>query len=167
MSNIQWVAAIASRADLDTQTLLVQVVSAWRGAGCHIAGVVGANQSTEAPCAAGHLCDLASGTQIAISEEAGAGKRRAAPGGFTRMAQLLVPQLAQADIVVLSEFGELEKKQRGLWPAFLAATIACKPVLTTSSVEQKQVFERYAPQVQWVLPVLGDILRWSETALRP
>lgn len=169
MSNVQWVAALSNHPEVSAQTLFAHVVAAWCAAGYRVAGVISESEDQQAPCAAGHLRDLTSGTQILVRNSGNTTGADAHPmpgAGLAQMLQLVRPQLAQADFVVLSRFGEPETRQGGLWPLFLAATVAGKPVLTTVSIHEKLPFERYAPQVQYVQPVIEDIMRWGDTALR-
>lgn len=167
MSNVQWVGAFSNVFGPDAQALLVQATNEWRAAGRCVAGLVAENPSAEAGCAAGHLIDLTSGTQVLVVEDATVGLRARKPSkaGLAQAVRLALPQVQQAEIVVISKFGELETKQRGLWPLFMAATIADKPVLTTVEVDHKLAFERYAPQVQYLNPMLEEVLRWSLQAL--
>lgn len=166
MSDVQRVAAFSNLWGPDVQALLVQVASAWRASGARVAGLVAQNPAAEGTCAAGHLRDLASDVQVPVAQSGAAnpGSAKPWPAGIARAVQLIKPQVAQADVVIISQFGALEAKQGGLWPLFLAATVAGKPVLTTVLVEQKQIFERYAPQVQYLQPMLDDVMHWSRTA---
>ena len=165
MSDIQQVAAFSNLPGPDVQALLVQIASAWRAKGFCVAGLVAENPSAEGACAAGHLRDLASDTQVALAPGSGGGTSKPSSTAISQAIQLVRPQIAQADVLIISRFGEMEARQHGLWPLFVAAIVADKPVLTTVLVEQKLVFERYAPQVRYLQPILDDVMTWSKAAL--
>lgn len=158
------VAAIANHEGLDTQALLAQAVVGWRAAGLKVAGALAENRSVEVGCIAGRLRDIASGEQVSMRQEQAPDDPATCllrPEGVTRMAALLLAQIAGADRIVLSKFGKLEARHQGLWPAFEAARAAGRPVLTTVSARQIAEFRAYAPRATWLVSP-EDVLRWGE-----
>ncbi len=58
---------------------------------------------------------------------------------------MVLGQIPDSDVVVLSKFGKLEAAGGGLAPAFAAAIAAGKPVLTTVSELHRDAWQRLAP----------------------
>ena len=120
--------------DKDCQTLLSDAANDWRGARARVVGVLAENGNAAGTCSAAFLRDIDSGRGFSIQLDT-------APTGTTchldtvginEACAELLPQIAQADVVILSKFGKTEAARQGLWAAFSSALTAGKPLLTTA-----------------------------------
>lgn len=106
-----------------------------------------------AECRAGGGCgrlavrDLATGEEIAISQDLGAGSTACNldPGGLARACAAAERAIALGvDVVVLSKFGKLEAARGGLSDAFRAAIAADVPVVTAVAPAMAADWARFA-----------------------
>lgn len=156
------IAAIANSEGQDSQALLFEAAADWRGAGAGVVGLLAENNHAAGVCSAAFLRDIASGRRYSIqldSAPAGTVCHLDAAGMGDACTDLL-PQIAGADVVILSKFGKVEAMQRGLWAAFSDALAAGKPVLTTISAKHVSAWRTFAPQAQWLDPDRQSIDRW-------
>ena len=162
------VAAIANRPGRDAQGLLSQAVARWRKAGLKVVGVLAEDSREEGQCSAAFLRDIASGQRFSIQLDA-------APQGTSchldavavgRACATLLPQIATADIVVLSKFGKTEALGEGLWPAFRGAIEAGTPLLTTVSPKHEAALTAAAPDAVRLEADGGSIDDWWKAAPR-
>lgn len=162
------IAAIANREERDSQALLRAAAEAWRAAGANVVGILAEDGDTEGECSAAFLRDIASGRRFSIhldAAPAGTSCHLDTDGVDDACAGLL-PQIAGADIVVLSKFGKTEAMRRGLWAAFCEATAAGKPLLTTVSAKHRDAWTAFAGDATWLEPESGPIERWRQAADR-
>lgn len=166
MSRPNRIAVIARRDGLDSQALLAAAAAEWKLAGAKVAGILAEDSDEEGACSAAVLRDIASGRSFPIRLDA-------APAGTSCQLDVagvdeacagLLPQIALADVVVLSKFGKTETMRRGLWAAFAEAAAAGKPLLTTVSEKHVQAWKAFAPDAIWLEPGSGSIERWWRTA---
>jgi len=159
------IAVLEGQGALHPQALLAEVVARLRGEGVRVVGVLAEDSDAEGACSAGWLRDIASGTRFSIQLDA-------APAGTTchmdasgieSACDLLLPQLASADLVLLSKFGKLEAMKQGLWRAFTAAEHAGMPLLTTVSSRHADAWKAWAPAAARVAPDLPAIEEWFRT----
>lgn len=162
MSSSSNIAVIANRAGLDSQGLLSKVVAGWRTAGICVAGVLAENNEIAGECSAGFVRNIASGRQFSVHLDAPpAGKTcHLDAGGMEEAASGLLQQIAAADIVVFSKFGKLEAMQGGLWPAFRAAALSGKPLLTTVSPKHLDAWNAFAPHAAWLEGERSALEEW-------
>jgi nucleoside-triphosphatase THEP1 len=136
-----------------------------------VAGVIAESADAEGVCSAGFLRDLASGERFSIQlEKAPAHTSCHLDGsGVNKASAKLIPQIAAADIVILSKFGKLEAEGRGLWSAFEAAIKQGKLVLTTISAKHQEAWDALVPATDWLEGDLAEIRdwhrRWTEPAI--
>lgn len=156
------IAVIANRKGQDCQTLLSAAANDWRGAGNRVVGVLAENSDAEGTCSAAFLWDVVSGRRFSIHLDA-------APAGTTchldtvgisKACAELLSQIAQADVVLLSKFGETEAAQQGLWAAFSSTLAAGKPLLTTVSPNHAGAWTEFAPKAIWLEPDSRSIGQW-------
>src|SRR5690606_1635694 len=114
----------------DTPALLSKLASQWRDAGISVVGLLDEGNDGEGICSAGFLRDIASGIAYSIHLDAplAGSSCHLDPAGVEDASAALLDQIASADLIVLSKFGKLEAMRKGLWPAFLAALAAGKPL---------------------------------------
>jgi len=169
MTGPDTIAAIANREGRDSQALLRAAADAWRAAGANIVGVLAEDGDTEGECSAAFLRDIASGRRFSIHLDA-------APAGTSCHLDMagvddacaaLLPQIAGADIVVLSKFGKTEALRRGLWAAFCEAAAAGKPLLTTVSPKHSEAWAAFSGNAVWLEPERAPIERWRRAAEIP
>lgn len=166
MTRSDAIAAIANREGRDTQALLREAADAWRQAGARVVGVLAEDSDVEGACSAAFLRDIATGKRFSIhldAAPAGTACHLEAAGIDDACAGLL-PQIAGADIVVLSKFGKTEAMRRGLWTAFREAVAAGKPLLTTVSSKHRDAWTAFAGEAVWLEPDGGSIGRWRQAA---
>ena len=168
MNRISAVAFIENRDAGDPQALLAQAAGRLRGEGLRVVGVLAEDNDAEGACSAGFLRDIASGQRFSIQLDA-------APAGTTchmdasgieSACDLLLPQLAAADLVVLSKFGKLEAMGQGLWRAFAAAAATRTPLLTTVSSRHADAWRAWAAEAACIEATIPAVERWW-TAMRP
>lgn len=156
------IAVIANREGRDSQALLSDAAADWLGAGVTVVGVLAENNVIEGTCSAAFLRDIASGRRFSIhldTAPAGTDCHLDAAGIGDACAELL-PQIALADVVLLSKFGKTEAMRQGLWAAFSGAIAAGKPLLTTVSTKHAEAWTAFAPQAVWLKPDIRSIERW-------
>ena len=156
------IAVIANQGSLDAQALLREAVTVWRASGLHVVGVLAENNAAEGECSAGSLRDIVSGETFSIQLDAQPVDTTChldAAGVEAACAHLL-PQVARADVVVLSKFGKLEASQSGLWAVFRAAIATGKPLLTTVSTNFRDAWSEVAPRAAWLTGDLEAVNQW-------
>lgn len=117
-------------------------------------------------CSAAFLRDVALGRRFSIQLDAApAGTScHLDAAGIGEACAGLLPQIAGADIVVLSKFGKTEAAQQGLRAAFSGAIAAGRPLLTTVSPKHAEAWAAFAPRAVWLEPDSGAIERWWQAA---
>lgn len=165
MTRSDAIAVIANREGQDTQAVLRAAADGWRRAGARVVGVLAEDGDVEGECSAAFLRDIASGERFSIQLDA-------APAGTTchldtagidDACAALLPQIADADVVVLSKFGKTEAMRGGLWTAFREAAAAGKPLLTTVSSKHRDAWAAFAGDAVWLEPDGESIERWRQT----
>lgn len=152
MPNSSNIAVIANREGLDSQVLLAKLAADWRASGAKVVGVLAENNEVAGECSAGFVRDIASGRQFSVHLDA------PPPGktchldavGMEDAGSGLLAQIPEADVVIFSKFGKLEAMQGGLWPAFRAAALSGKPLLTTVSPKHLDAWNAFAPHAAWL-----------------
>lgn len=160
------IAAIGNREGHDSQAILSEAAADLRRAGARIVGVLAEDSDIEGACSAAFLRDLASGRRFSIQLDtapAGTTCHLDAAGINEACAQLL-PQMALADVVLLSKFGKTEAMGQGLWAAFSNAIAAGKPLLTTVSPKHAEAWMEFAPDAIWLEPDSRSIEQWWHSA---
>ena len=162
MTRAHAIAIVESRDAGNPQALLSQAVDRLRGAGVRVVGVLAEDNDAEGECSAGFLRDIATGQRFSIQLDAApAGtKCHLDAVGIESACALLLPQLAAADLVVLSKFGKLEAMGQGLWHAFASAAGAGTPLLTTVSSRHREAWNAWAPPAARVEASIPAIERW-------
>ncbi|HMN72018.1 MAG TPA: DUF2478 domain-containing protein [Rhodoblastus sp.] len=166
MSGPSVIAVIANDEVQDAQALLARIVANWRERGLRVAGVLAEDREEEGACSAGFLRDIGTGTRFSIQLDAapaGASCHLDARG-VEGACEALLPQVGDADIVVLSKFGKLEATGQGLWPAFASAASAGIPLLTTVSPRHVAAWNAWAPAAEWLEAGEGSVERWRRQA---
>ena len=147
--------ASVSGGDIESvQALLAAAVAEWRATGSKVVGVIAEPHGLpDRSCGAGVLRDIASGKAYPMFRDAvpSPDSCHLDAAGAANACAAVVDQIASSDLVVLSKFGMLEARRRGLAPAFAAAIAAGKPVLTTVSHKQREAWRTLAPDAV-VLP---------------
>lgn len=164
MTRSDAIAVIANREGRNTQALLREAADAWRQAGARVVGVLAEDGDDEGECSAAFLRDIASGERFSIQLDAApAGTAcHLDTAGIDDACAVLLPQIADADIVVLSKFGKTEAMRRGLWTAFREAVANGKPLLTTVSSKHRDAWTGLAGEAVWLEPDDGSIERWRQ-----
>lgn len=160
------IAALDNSKGLDLQKLLSQMAADWRAQGLAVVGILAENNETEGQCSAAFLRDIVSGRRFSIHLDAapsGTACHLDANGIGNACAELL-PQIAQADVILLSKFGKTEAMRQGLWAAFSHAIAANKPLLTTVSPKQNNAWAAFAPEAARVHPDSCSIEQWWHAA---
>lgn len=160
------IAAIANSARQDAQGLLSEAAAELLEAGFRVVGVLAENNDVEGACSAAFLRDIVSGRRFSIQLDA------APPGatchldaaGIDEACAGILPQIAGADVVVLSKFGKTEAARQGLWAAFSSAISAGKPLLTTVSPRHVEAWTAFAPGAGWLEPHGRSIEQWWQAA---
>lgn len=169
MSGLSVIAVIANNEAQDSQVLLSGMAAHWRKQGLRVAGVLAEDHNGEGACSAGFLRDVGTGARFSIQLDA-------APSGTSchldahgveGACEVLLPQLGDADIVILSKFGKLEAMQQGLWRAFSSATAAGIPLLTTVSSRHRDAWNAWAPEAEWLEAGEIPIELWRQKVLLP
>ena len=166
MTRSDAIAVIANREGRDTQALLRAAADGWGRAGARVVGVLAEDGDAEGECSAAFLRDIASGRRFTIHLDAApAGTScHLDTAGVDDACAGLLPQIAGADIVVLSKFGKTEAARRGLWAAFCEAVAAGKPLLTSVSSRHREAWTAFAGEAVWLEPESGPIERWRQAA---
>ena len=156
--------AVVTAADNDiAQKLLASLAAEWRRAGLKVAGLTTeAHGLADRSCSAGILCDIATGVRFRIHlDEPPAGTSCHLDGsGVSSACAAIIDRIADSDVVVLSKFGKLEAQQKCLYPAFEAALMMGKPILTTVARKHRDTFTAYAPQATSLEPDAAAITAW-------
>ncbi len=149
------IAVIQGAPSAEVQQLFRTLIDHWRPS-AHIAGVTAEDHGLpDRACTAGYLASVTSGERFQIFQDLGAGSKgcHLAGDGAVSAAQAVCRDIAAGcDLVVLSKFGNLEKKGSGLRDAFNAAIEAGIPVLTSVSPAYMAAWEAYAAPLSVVLP---------------
>ena len=160
------IAVIANNEAQDSQALLSRMAAGWRENGWRVAGVLAEDHEGEGACSAGFLRDIGTGARFSI-------QLGAAPAGTSchldargveGVCDVLLPQVGNADIVVLSKFGKLEAMRQGLWRAFASAAAAGIPLLTTVSPRHMAAWNGWAPAAEWLEAEEASLERWRRKA---
>jgi len=160
------IAVIANNEAQDSQVLLARMAANWRKQGLRVAGVLAEDHEGEGACSAGFLRDIGTGARFSIQLDA-------APSGTSchldargveGICDVLLPQVGDADIVILSKFGKLEAMRQGLWRAFACAVAAGIPLLTTVSSRHRQAWTVWAPKAEWLDAGDASLERWRQKA---
>jgi len=156
------IAALANRDGLDSQVLLAAAAAGWSRAGLRVAGLLARNADTGEVCSADILTDIASDRhyRVRLDEAPALTSCHLDVAGMETACAALLGQIDAADIVVLSKFGKLEAMERGLWPAFVAAAAAGKPLLTSVSEKHVAAWTRFAPAGLWLDTDPAAIAGW-------
>lgn len=162
MTGTHTIAVIANREGRNTQALLRAAADAWREAGAKVVGVVAEDDEAGGECSVAFLRDIASQRRFSIRLEAApAGTAcHLDAAGMDDACVGLLPQIAGADVVVLSKFGKTEAMRQGLWAAFRKTVAAGKPLLTTVSAKHREAWAAFAAESVWLEPDNGSIERW-------
>lgn len=164
MTRSDAIAVIANRDGQDTQAVLRAAADAWRRAGASVVGVLAEDGDAEGECSAAFLRDIASGKRFSIQLDAApaATACHLDTAGIDEACAGLLPQITDADVVVLSKFGKTEATRLGLWAAFREAVAAGKPLLTTVSAKHREAWTAFAGEAVWLEPDSGSIERWRQ-----
>ncbi|MCO5145069.1 MAG: DUF2478 domain-containing protein [Aquamicrobium sp.] len=164
MTRSDAIAVVANREGQDTQALLRAAADAWSQAGARVVGVLAEDGDAEGECSAAFLRDIASGRRFSIHLDAApAGTAcHLDTAGIDSACAGLLPQIADADVVVLSKFGKTEAARRGLWMAFREAVAAGKPLLTTVSAKHRDAWTAFVGEAVWLEPDSVSIERWRQ-----
>ncbi|HEX5959158.1 MAG TPA: DUF2478 domain-containing protein [Hyphomicrobiaceae bacterium] len=156
-------AAIEGASGASAQALLADAAVRWRNSGIRVVGLIAEEHDLpDRSCAAGFLRDIASGTRhsIYLAEPPRDTTCHLDAAGAEKAAAAIIEQIATSDLVVLSKFGKLEAKGGGLIPAFAAAQVAGKPILTTVSSLHCAGWRTFAPGAVALLPAAGALDDW-------
>jgi Protein of unknown function (DUF2478) len=164
------IAVVQGAPSADIQVLFRSLAARWRSS-ARLAGVIAEDHGLpDRACAAGYLVSLADGERFRIFQDLGPGAKgcHLAPAGALAAAAAVQSDVAAGcDLVVLSKFGQLEKKGSGLRDAFTAAIEAGIPVLTSVSPAYMAAWESYAaPLSVTIAPDPEQIDAWWQS-VRP
>jgi hypothetical protein len=129
-------AAVKGGDSASVQALFQQAAELWCESGVRVAGLIERNHGLPGrTCNAGVLHDIASGTPYSIFREVVArpDSCHIDVDGAETASKMVLDQIADSDLIILSKFGKLEAASRGLIGAFAAAKRLRKPMLTTVS----------------------------------
>jgi len=142
------IAAITGGDSFEVQELLRGIVADWRAAGIEAVGLIAEGHGLpDRACGAGFMRDVVSGERFSIYRDTAPADTSCHldAAGVDAACRRLLPQIASCDLVVLSKFGKLEAGGAGLAPAFQAARLARKPMLTSVSARQQEAWRAFAP----------------------
>lgn len=145
------------------QALFETQVAEWRADGWKVAGLIGeAHALPNRSCAAGFLRDIATGERFAmyLATPPADTSCHLAAEGVEAACEALIGQIEQSDVVVLSKFGKLEELGSGLRPAFEAAAVAGKPILTTVSEKHRASWAAFTGGTTLIPDKLPAIRAW-------
>lgn len=152
----------ASRSSL-AQVLLKKVVAQWQSTGLSIAGLIEESHGlSDRVCNAGLLRDVVSGEAYSIYlDELPPGKIcHIDASGAERACAAVLAGIEDCDLLVLSKFGKLEAAGGGLFPAFVAANEAGKPVLTTVSEKHLPAWKAFVPDAAVLQAEMSALQDW-------
>jgi nucleoside-triphosphatase THEP1 len=169
MTKVHSIAIIETRDKRDLQLVLSQAVASLSAEGVRVAGTLAEDSEIEGTCSAGYLRDIVTGRRFSIQlGTAPVGtKCHLDAFGIESACDLLLPELAAADLVVLSKFGKLEAMEHGLWRAFSIAARAGTPLLTTVSSRHSDAWQAWAPAVTRLEASVPAIEAWWRALNRP
>jgi hypothetical protein len=159
------IAVVQGAPSADIQVLFRSLTDRWRSS-ARLAGVIAEDHGLpDRACAAGYLVSLADGVQDLGRSATGC---HLAPAGALAAAAAVQSDVAAGcDLVVLSKFGQLEKKGGGLRDAFTTAIEAGIPVLTSVSPAYMAAWESYAASLSvTIAPDPEQIDAWWQS-VRP
>jgi hypothetical protein len=157
------IAAVLADDGAATQSLLVAMVSDWRGSGAKIAGAIGELHGLpDRACGAGFLRDIASGRpyRIYLDAPTRSNSCHLDAAGVASVCQAILDQISTSDLVVLNKFGKLERMGEGLAPAFELAISVGKPVLTTVSDRHRDAWRTFAPDTSFLPADKAALQNW-------
>jgi len=160
------IAVIANNEGKDLQALLSQAAAGWRETGARVVGVLAEDSYVEGVCSAAFLRDIATGRRFSIQLDAvptGTTCHLDATGIADACAELL-PQIASADVVLLSKFGKTEAAGQGLWDAFSTAVMAGEPMLTTITATHVEAWTTSMRDAAWLAGDIPSIEQWWRSA---
>jgi hypothetical protein len=152
---VKKIAVVQGAASTEIQDLFRAFAERWR-LSTRLAGVVAEHHGLpDRACNAGYLRNLGNDERFPIFNDRGAGARgcHLDSAGVTTAAEAVQRDIAAGcDLVLLSKFGWLEAKGRGLFDAFGAAIGAGIPVLTSVSGPSLESWERFAAPLFAIVP---------------
>lgn len=166
MKIMQFVAVIAGRYDIDAESLLANMARTSGEAGNKVIGLQAERASDAVDvCSAGFLRDITSESRFSIAFESAPNGTRCHldAKGFRAACEQLLPQIPEADLVLLSKFGKLEATEEGLWPAFAVAASAGTPILTTVSSQHSEAFKTAVPTATWLDAERVQLMQWWQS----
>lgn len=165
------IAVVQGAPSAEVQQLFRTLIDRWRPL-ARLAGVTAEDHGLpDRACTAGYLVGVTSGERFQIFQDLGAGSKgcHLAGDGAVSAAQAVCRDIATGcDLVVLSKFGNLEKKGSGLRDAFNAAIEAGVPVLTSVSPAYRAAWEAYAAPLSIIMPPDAErIEAWWQSVRSP
>lgn len=151
----------------EIQAFIAARAGALRKAGLNVVGVAGEEHGLpDRSCGAGFLRDVASDRRFAIYlDEPAAGRTcHIDAEGVAAACACVLPQIADADLVVLNKFGKLEAAGEGLRPVLDAARQAGKPVLLAVSDRHADAFRTLEPDAETIAPEDAAFEAWWDAA---
>jgi Protein of unknown function (DUF2478) len=145
------IAAVEGVKSSTVQALFEQAVGGWRAAGVRVIGLIEETHGLpDRTCNAGVLRDIVSGKSHSIYLEIPPSNSSCHidAAGAEIACGIVLSQIEQCDLVVLSKFGKLEAGSGGLIDAFRAAIAAGKPVLTSISDKHLDAWRAFAPMAK-------------------
>lgn len=145
------------------QSLFEAQAKEWRSANVKVVGLIAeAHALPDRSCAAGYLRDLASEARFAMYLETPPSHTSCHldGNGVDAACAALLGQIEASDVVILSKFGKLEGIGGGLRPAFEAAAVAGKPILTTVSEKHRAAWADFTGGTTMIADNLPAIRAW-------
>lgn len=166
MNDTSSIAFLTTSDGQDWQASLAEAAARWRKAGGSVVGVLSATPDAQGSCRVGYLRDIASGQKFSIQlDNPPEGTNcHLDTAGMDAACQFLLSQISTADVVILSKFGKTEITQHGLWAAFVTAAEAGKPIITTVSPRQRNIWLQFAPGACELTPDAHAIDLWWQAA---
>jgi hypothetical protein len=168
---VKKIAVVEGASSAEVQELFQMLARRWSSS-TRVAGVVAEHHGLpDRACNAGYLRNLGNDERFPIFRDRGAGASgcHLDSAGVTTAAEAVRRDIAAGcDLVLLSKFGWLEAKGRGLYDAFSAAIVAGIPVLTSVSDPSKESWERFATPLFAVVPANAERIEawWKEVGPR-
>lgn len=164
------IAVIQGAPSSDIQNLFRSLVDRWQPT-ARIAGVIAEDYGLpDRACTAGYLRSLARADRFQIFQDRGPGAKGcqlSAAGALSACKAVQRDIAAGCDLVVLSKFGALESKGRGLRDAFTVAIDAGVPVLTSVSPPYREAWEAFAGPLSAVMSLDAEQVEAWWRSVRP
>lgn len=161
-------AAIRFEKNTDVDALLTRVVTALRGRGLTLSGVVQTRGVAHGlcHCADMDLVSLSNSQIFRISQPLGEGSRgcRLNPEGLAQCSAALERELAQnPDVLILNRFGKGESDGRGFRDVISQALLADIPVLTAVRETYSAEWQEFSSGLALDLPPnVASVLDWAD-----